>query len=179
MASYSIASDGTKTYYSRYERSGVLSMKAIFPDNFDVGKLVKLKGTGDKSALHGTNISSALTRQIFYACMMVILDHIAAGDIFVLPGTTGANISLKKTPVDEVKRMRKAGLFTDIDIVKSGFNIPRFTFDFGPKYTRKDRQIYVPKYIEQKAFRNVESGIIPWVIIRKTLNNDNTIRKYS
>lgn len=177
MASYSVDTSGKKTYYSKYERSGVLSMKSILPESKETTNLVKLKaGKGDKVAIHKATTGSTLARRIFYSCIEAILERVADGDVFILPGTTGAHILLKKTPDKEVKMMRQMGLFKDIDIIKTGLNIPRFTFDFGPKYTRRDRQIHVTKALSNRAYRNAEAQRLPWLLIRKILNNDNTFR---
>ena len=177
MATYKINDNGEREYFARFERSGVLYLKYIFPDDRNTtGKLLKTKNGGNLRDLYTSHTRSVLVRKIFYTFIMKVLKRVASGDLFLFPGTTGAHIVLKKTPDKEVKMLRQLGKFMDIDIVKAKFNIPRFTFDFGPKYTRKDRQIYVPKWLQQLAVKNVENGTIPWTLIRKRLGNADTVR---
>lgn len=170
---YSIDNNGNKKYYSNYTRVGVPTLTRIFPN--DPENTRKLLKRGDNSrkgklqTIYRTKDNSALIRKIFYVFLMKILSRVANGDLFILPGKSKANITLKAIPNDEVKRLRKRGKYMNIDIIKSGFLIPRFTFDFGPKSGKKDAQIYVGPKLQEKALKNAENRSLPWTIIPKIL----------
>ena len=180
MAQFSYGPDGEEIVHARFTRSGVLTMNYIFPnDRHTTAKLaVPKKGRkGTVLEAHGVTTYSKLVRQIFYHCITDILERVAAGEVFMLPGTTGANISLQKIPDREVRMLRQLGRYEDYDIVRANFIIPRFVFDFGANFTRKNRNIYVGKRIEAIAHENVMNNAIPWITIRKRLNYDNRIKR--
>lgn len=151
-------------------------MKHIFPTNSNTtAKLIirKPNSTGKLQTKHGVHDNSELVRQIFNRFMFKVMEKVANGDLFEFPGTTGASITLKSMPDERVKTLRQEGFLPDYDIVRAGFKIPCFFFDFGPKYNRKDRGIYVPKDLFSKALQNAEKGVLPWTFIPKSINHDN------
>jgi len=162
--------------YPKYNRLGVCTMKHIFPtDKNTTPKLLKRKN-GTKGKLqdkYKVHDNSELVRQIFNRFMYKVMERVANGDVFQFPGTTGANIAIKPMADDRVKELRQDGFLPDYDIAKAGFKIPGFFFDFGPRYARKDRGIYVPKDLFRMALKNAEDGVLPWTFIPKSLNHDN------
>ena len=173
MPTFSYGNDGEIIMYSKYTRSGVLTLHNIFPDDSTTGSLVqRKKDTPGIATTYGVTHKADLVIDIFVDCLKIVLRKVTEGDLFMLPGTTGAHIVLKKTPDKEVRLLRQLGKYDNIDIVKAKFNIPRYTFDFGYKSTRRDRQIAVPEELRQQAFRNVENGVIKWITLRKRLDDD-------
>lgn len=168
---YSIDANGNKKPYSTYTRVGVPTLTRIFPnDPENTKKLLKKAKNAHKGRLqdlYRTRDNAALIRKIFYTFLLKILKRVASGDVFILPGKSKANILLKQIPNEEVKNLRRRGKYMNIDIIKSGFQIPRFTFDFGPKSRKKDVQIYVGSDLQEKALKNAENRSIPWTLIPK------------
>lgn len=168
---YSIDANGNKKTYSRYTRIGVPTLTRIFPnDPENTKKLLKKSKDASKGRLqdlYRTKDNSALVRKIFYTFLIKILTRVASGDLFLLPGKSKASISLKQIPNEEVKALRKKGKYMNIDIIKAAFQIPRFTFDFGPKSRRKDVQIYVGSKLQKEAIKNAENRSLAWTIIPK------------
>lgn len=165
-----------KLSHTKYNRKGVCTMKHIFPtDSNTTAKLIKRKkeSKGKLQLKYGVHDNSELVRQIFNRFMYKVLERVVDGDLFKFPGTTGANITMKPIPDARVKVLRQEGFLPDYDIVKAGFKIPGIFFDFGPKYNRKDRGVYIPKDLFKKALKNTENGMIPWTCIPKALNYDN------
>jgi hypothetical protein len=176
MATFAYDDNGNKVQFARYDTSGVYNTKDLFPDNDEVKKLLKKKTKNiNLQKIYGHHHSQELVRRIFHIFMLKVLERVAEGDVFIFPGKTGANISLKPYDDDYVKGTRQAGKFKEIDIIKSNFKIPYFAFDFGPKYNRKERRLYVPKYITTKAFRNAENRSLKWSYVRKTLSHDSIV----
>lgn len=158
--------------YAKYTKKWACTLKAIFPeDPAATKKILKRKkdSTGKLLTIYNVHTNSQLVRMIFTNFLNIVLERVAEGDLFILPGKTRANISLKPIPDEEVRNMRQSGLYKDYDIVKADFKIPRFSFDFGPKYQRRDRGVYVPSTIMQKALKNAQNRQIPWTNIPKKL----------
>jgi len=177
MSQYVINEDGSTTTMSRYSRKGIKTLMAIFPESVETTKkyLKKKKSAvgvwlQDKYKLHD---NSALVRKIFYRFLLKVLARVANGDLFIMPGTTQANIALKQIPDKEVKLLRSRGFYDDYDIVRAGFKIPRFALDFGPRSRRRDLQVYVPPSLQLKALKNAENKRIQWTYLRKTFNDDD------
>jgi hypothetical protein len=151
-------------------------MKHIFPtDPNTTAKLLK-RNIGAKGKLqkkYGVHDNSELVRQIFNRFMYKIIERVSDGALFQFPGTTGAYIAIKPMADSRVRALRQDGFLPNYDIAKAGFKIPGFFFDFGPKYLKKDRGIYVPKVIFDRALKNAEDGVLSWVSIPKSLNHDN------
>lgn len=165
-----------KQNQSIYKRYGVCTMKHIFPTNKDTtAKLLKrVRGSkGKLQLIYGTHDNSELVRQIFNRFMFKVMSKVVEGDIFVFPGTTGAFIAIKPMKDERVKTLRQEGFLPEYDIMKAGYKIPGFFFDFGPRYSRNDRGIYIPKEMYKKALKNAENGLIPWTKIPKALVYDN------
>ena len=161
---------------ARYSRKGVSSTKEIFPATPDTAKklLKKRKAFEDVNLQkkYGVHDNSVLVRKIFARFLVKIMERVAAGELFMMPGITKSHITLKPIPDACVRKMRKRGLYADYDIVRAGFKIPSFQYDFGPYSSRKDVQVYVPRSIMQKALRNAENGQISWTHIPKTFDRD-------
>lgn len=168
---YSIDVNGNKKFYSTYSRLGVPTLTRLFPnDPENTKKLLKKSKTartGRLQDLYNTKDNSGLVRKIFYVFLLKIIKRVANGDLFLFPGKTNANITLKYIPSDEVKKLRQMGKFMNIDIIKSRFQIPRFTFDFGPKSNKKDMQIYVGPELHQTALKNAENGSLALITLKK------------
>ncbi len=161
--------------YSKYNRRGVCTMKQIFPTNSSTtAKLIKRKKDtkGKLQSKYNVHDNSELVRQIFNRFIFKVMERVASGDLFKFPGTTGAHITVKAVRDERAKAMRQEGLLPDYDIVKARYKIPGFFFDFGSKYLRKDRGIYVPKDLYAKALQNAENGVLPWTHIPKSKDYD-------
>ena len=181
MATYKYDENGNKVRVRRYEKLGAKSLVDIFPLEKSTSKLIK-KTPGDHGNLskkYRVQSLPKLVRLIFYNFMKKALLRVANGDVFVFPGKTGAYIALKRRSKEQTINFRQKGTYQNIDIVKARYNIPFFAFDFGPRYSRKDAEIYVPKYINDLAIKNVEENKIPWTTFRKQLRYDNNIRGYT
>jgi hypothetical protein len=176
MPNYRINEDGSKTILSRYAFKDVRTLASIFPMTQETSKkYLKRKKGYEKFALqkkYRFHDSSELVRAIFTTFLLKVLARVADGDLFIMPGSTRANIALKQIPDKEVRKLRQMGRFADYDIVKAGFKIPRFALDFGPNCRRKDLGIYVPPTLMQRALRNAENRQIPWIYLPKTYNKD-------
>jgi len=176
MPQYRINPDGSKTMLTRYSNKGVCSTKAIFPTTPDTAKkLLKKKRCCEHANLqkvYGVHDNGCLIRKIFARFMVKVMERVANGELFMMPGITKSNITLKPIPDDCVRKMRKRGLYADYDIVRANFKIPSFQYDFGPYSSRKDVRVHVPRSIMQKALRNAENGQISWTHLRKTYDRD-------
>lgn len=170
MPNYGITPEGT-VLYSRYVTHGVPTLKAIFPESQELaGKFIKTRKSFKGKIHHhyGCRTRSHLIRRIFSFLLDRIIDKVADGHIFMLPSSTEAHILLESTPDDEVRMMRQRGLFSDYDIVKAGFRIPRFALDFGPYDTSKMKvQIHVPKRYKDRAYKNAQEGKLPYTTLSK------------
>lgn len=171
MAQYIIDGNDNKII-SKFDFTGILTTKALFPNHWK-DYLKRKKGV--KCCLeHKYNLhdNSSLVRLIFTRFLVKVLTRVADGDLFMFPGGTKTHMTLKPIKEDQAKKLRQAGLFKNIDIVKANFKIPRFTIDFGP-YSRKfDFRVYVPRHLEDRSFRNAENGQIPWMNMPKTFDRD-------
>lgn len=168
MTAFSYGENGEKIIHSVYSKRGCMFITDIFPHDKDTtGKLIINKTGVNLEHKYKVQSKSRLVLKIFAELMLLIITDVAEGHLFKFPGKTEANICLRPMSDFRTKIVRQIGLFTDIDIVKSGFKIPRFTFDFGPKYLRKNRELYVPKRFEDRAFRNAENGMLNYTSIRK------------
>lgn len=176
MPQYKINPDGSKTMVSRYSRKGVSSLKEIFPATPDTAKkLLKKKKSCEHVNLqkkYRVHDNSVLVRKIFCRFLVKLMERVATGELFIMPGITKAHITLKPVPDEYVRKMRKRGLYADYDLIRAGLKIPSFQYDFGPYSSRKDVRVHVPRSIMQKALRNAENGQISWTHIPKTFDRD-------
>ena len=161
---------------SRYLHKGVCTLLEIFPRNIATSKkfLKKKKGHVSTSLqdIYGLHDNSDLVRKIFSRFMMKILTRISYGGFFEMSKFTKAHLVVKPIPDQLVKGMRQRGFYSDFDIVKSGFKIPRFTYDFGPYSRRKDILISVPIGLRKETLKRAENRQIQWTLIQKTFNRD-------
>jgi hypothetical protein len=181
MATYKYDKNGNKIPFMRYDKAAAKTLVNIFPLEKKISNLIKTVPSykGNLAKQYRVQSLPKLARLIFYNFIKKIMFRVAAGDVFVLPGKTGAYIALKKYKNDSVKKMRQMGFYDNVDIVKARFNIPYFAFDFGPRYPRLDAKVYVPRYISDIALKNVEENKIPWTQFRKQLRYDNNIRGHT
>lgn len=166
MAQYS--KDGE--VFARYSKRWACTLNYIFPeDPVATRKILKRRpdSTGKLLKIYNVHTNSQLVRMIFTTFLNKVLERVADGDLFKFPGKTEAHIVLKPIPDNEAQELRQRGYYDDYDIVKAGFKIPRFSFDFGPRYQRKDRGVYVPPELMQRALKNAENGQIPWTNLPK------------
>lgn len=176
MPQYSINTDGSRTIHSRYSKKGISTLKAIFPSTKETSeKYLKKKKESESVNLqkkYSVHDNSMLVRNIFSSFLLKILSRVSDGDIFMLPGATKANITLKQIPEKEVKKLRQKGFYSDYDIVKADFKIPKFSFDFGPYSNKRDVGIYVPSSIKNNALNRAQNKEIAWTYIPKTFDRD-------
>lgn len=171
MADYSIKG-GKKVVHSRYSKTGVLGIGAIFPNDKDLAKsLLQKKANLPKGTflkkIYGVENNSALIRRIYTTFLFKVLNRVANGELFVYPGKAMSNICLKTIPTNKIKELKSKGKYKNINLLLSDGKIPQFVFDFGPKHFRLDIPIYVPKELSEKAIKNAEEGKIPYQIIEK------------
>jgi len=176
MATYKYDENGNKVQMLRYEKMHAVTLADIFPLEQKVTKMLKKERwvTGNLAKQYRVQSLPKLVRLIFYTIIKKVLLRVANGDVFVLPGTTGAYIALKKLPDASARKILQKGRYSNYDIAKAGYVIPIFVFDFGPKKLRKDASIYVPRYISDIALRNAEERKIPWTTFKKRLDYDNS-----
>lgn len=143
----------------------------IFPPGREVGarfiKRSKNYPKGKVKAPSGAKDHAALARMIFKSFIAIIFKRIAAGDTFMFPGSTGSYIGLEPIPDNEIKKLRQSGKYTEIDIIKANFKVPRFILNFGPRNKIWNAQVHVPKAIRDIAFRNAENGGFSYIEFRK------------
>lgn len=173
---YKIDGNGNHVELSKYTRIGVPTLSKIFPnDNEVVKKLLKRSKNardGWLRSFYHTRSNSSLVRRILYVFILKVLHRVANGDMFVLPGRSQASITLKRTPKEIVKKLRQAGQYQNINIVRSGFEIPRFAFDLGPRSPKRDFRIYVGTELNNIAIKNAENMALPWTFIPKQKADD-------
>jgi hypothetical protein len=176
MSQYTINPDGSKKVFSRYTIKGVCTLNNIFPVSTKTTKKYLKKKKAFKDAQlqekYGLHDNSALVRRIFSTFILKMLARVANGDIFIMPGSTQANITLKPIPDKTIKKLRQRGIYSNVDIVRMQFKVPQFIYDFGPFSRRDDIGIHVPPVLKQHAFKQAENGQIPWMYIPKTFNRD-------
>ena len=167
MPQYGFNENGELEIYSEYTIKGISTTHDLFPKNAKTSKLLKIKNKQHFRDVYNMADKSAAVRRIFYDFLTLVLNELANGGMLVFPGKTGANISLKKISDESVKRLSREGKLVHIDIIKSGYIVPCFKFDFGPHSARSDRFIKVPLRIWKKAFINAENKTIKYTWFRK------------
>ena len=176
MPQYKLNPDGSKTIKTRFSTKGVCTLLEIFPRNTATSKkFLKRKKGYEKVGLqdiYGVHDNSDLVRKIFSRFMMKILTRISYGGYFEMSPYTKAHLVVKPIPDKLAKGMRQRGFYSDFDIVKSGFKIPRFTYDFGPFSRRKDILLSVPIGLKKETLKRAENREIQWTHIPKTFNRD-------
>ena len=163
MANYSHI-NGKKVIHSRYSKTGVLRLSAIFPDAKETTDLLQRKreSKGKLQTIYKVHNNSGVVRKIFYTFLFRVLEEVANGELFMYPGRTRANICLKPIAKDRVKVLKSKGKYDNINTIASGGKIPQFRFDFGPNTMRRDISIYVPKHLSDLAIQNAEEGKLTW-----------------
>ena len=169
MPQFGYGKNGELIFYSEYTIRGVDTVAEIFPSCKKTSKLVVTKDKQPIRDVYSLPSKTYVARKVFYDFLMLVFDKLTEGGMFVFPGKTEANISLRLMPEDSVKRLSSEGRLWGIDIIKSRYKVPYFKFDFGPSYARKDRFIKVPVKIWHKAFKNAEEGKIKYTYYRKIL----------
>ena len=163
-------------FQTRYVREGVCTLLEIFPRSPLTSKkfLKRRKGHvhGNLQTIYKTHDNSDLVRRIFSRFLMKILTRISYGGLFEMSKYTKAHLVVKPIPDQLARGMRQRGFYSDFDIVKSGFKIPRFTYDFGPYNSRKDVLVRVPTSLRNETFRRAENRQIQWTHIPKTFDRD-------
>lgn len=176
MPQYIINPDGSHTLKNRFSVKGVCTLLEIFPcERATSKKFLKKKKGHEKDNLqkiYGLHDNSYLVRRIFVRFLMKILTRISYGDVFEMSKNTKAHLVVKPIPDKLVQGMRQRGFYSDFDIVKSGFKIPQFTYDFGPYSRRKDFHISVPMTLKKETLKRAENRQIQWTHIPKTFNRD-------
>lgn len=176
MPQYSINPDGSKTIHSRYSNKGVCTLREIFPESIATSKkfLKRKKGYEKVSlqAIYGIHDNSCLVRKIFSRFIFKILTRISTGDIFEMSPYTKAHLVVKPMKDEVAKKVRQKGYYADYDIVKAGFKIPEFIYDFGPYSKRRDVKISVPITLKRETLKLAENRQIQWMYIPKTFNRD-------
>jgi hypothetical protein len=178
MSQYKNNPDGSKTMFSKYSNKGVCTLNYIFPTTPETSKkyIKKKKEYADVNLQlkYNQHDNSALVRKVFSRFLVKMLSRISDGELFMMPGITKAHITLKPIQDENVKKLRQKRKYADFDIVKAGFKIPYFTYDFGPYSQRKDVKIHVPIAIRQEVLKRAENRQIQWTHIPKTFNRDVT-----
>lgn len=161
----------------RYMKHEARSMAFLFPQTKETGRKYIKKRPEFKTGIalqdkYVVKDNACLARKIFSRFLMKVLTRVSQGELFVFPGCTQATITLKKTPDNEVKKLRQMGKFADYDIVAADFQIPRFRLDFGPKSRLRDMGIHVPPRIMSEALKRAENREIEWLYIPKNYGKD-------
>jgi len=154
---YSLNPDGSKNIISKYATTGVATLNKIFPNGKETASKYIKKRPGVKVKLqrkYRTHDNAEFVRLVYVTFLMKVLERVARGEVFILPGITGAHIHLKIDP----KTPR----------VKSEYLIPSFRLDFGPKNRFPDFGIYVPPRLYNEAVERSKKGQINWIVIPKT-----------
>lgn len=176
MPQFSYGTNGEIILHSKYSKRGVGTIHDIFEPGAKTSKLLKVKGNKslNKRAEYGNpERVSDIVNKIFIDYLLMVFDSVTDGNLFILPGKTNANIALKPVNPELLPEYRQQGSFTEIDVVKAQFKVPKLVFDFGPKYALRDRIIKVPRKYIHKAFKHAENGDIPWTYMRKVIKNDS------
>lgn len=168
---YKINEDGSHTIIAKNSNRGVLTLRQILKPGKEVWSKYLHRKPGVKGMLqkiYGTKTNDEIMRDIFVFFWARVTDRVAAGDMFLFPGKAKASMTLKKMPDHKVRWLRGQGLYTEIDIIKSGLVIPEFKIDLGPKSTMRDFTMYPPKKFREKAFRAAENREVTWQFVPKT-----------
>lgn len=102
-----------------------------------------------------------LVKQVFRECLRVILNDIISNNItFWLPtGKKKCNIHMKRVDGEAFKNLRKAGKWSDVNLLSSQFTGYELgLFMYGVRDPRV-KTIYVNKELKDKITRNVNSGM--------------------
>lgn len=165
---YTLSKDGNKKIHALYDRRYMPNGRDILPENVSTGNLIKWTGEGNAKVHFKIKSKASLARRIFTDFLLLILKLVAEGNTVMLFGKTDSYIALQSIPDDEVKKLRQMGRYSDYDIVRANFKIPRFVLDFGPNVLRQPAQIYPTKAIQNLALRNAEKGNFTYIEYRKT-----------
>lgn len=167
MPQYIRNSDGTKTIVGKFGLGGLPTVKDILPDGckgvskyIKAKKGVKVKKTIAKHYKRSNN--SELARSVVKFALEKILERVAIGDIFLVENNSNSHILLEPFPNEEVKNLRKAGAYKNVDMMKTNYRIPRFVLylndrEFNLRYRRIIR---VPKELAAKAIKALEDGLV-------------------
>ena len=154
---YSFNPDGSKNIISKYTTIGIATLNKIFPNGRETASKYIKKRPGVKVELqrkYHTHDNAEFVRLVYVTFLMKVLERVAQGEVFVLPGITGAHMHLKINP--------KTSRF------KSEYFIPSFRLDFGPKNRFPDFGVYVPPRLYNEAVERSKKGQIDWIVIPKT-----------
>lgn len=169
---YSIDENGDKIIHTMYEGYGMQTSATLFPSSDAAGTkklLKKAKGApkGKLQHMYKTINNAMIIRAIFYSFLSKLLLRVAQGDIFVFPGKTGSSICLKQIPDKEVKLLRQRGRYSNYDLIRADFKIPRFVLDFGPNSLKRDVQIYPGRALIKIAHKQAIERKLSWINIPK------------
>lgn len=90
---------------------------------------------------------------------MVLKDCIENGDSFELPLTNiKADIHVDRIHGEAFKNCRRAGMFQEIDFLKSNFTANRLQFTMHRKNMDCNKPIYVSRELKQKLIDNTNNG---------------------
>lgn len=154
---YTYNSDGSKKILGKYTTKGVATLNRIFPNDKETAQNYIKKRPGVKVELqrkYHTHNNAEFVRLVYTTFLMKVLEHVAEGEVFILPGKTGAHIHLKVNPKSHK--------------LKTDYFIPSFRLDFGPKNRFPDFWIYVPPRLYKEALERSKKGQIDWITIPKT-----------
>ena len=165
MPQYINNPDGTRTIVGQFGLGGLPTIKDILPNGckgvskyIKVKKGVKLEKTAAKHYKRSNN--SEVARAVVKYALEKILERVAEGDIFLVENNSNSHIMLEPFPDEEVKNLRKAGTYKNVDMMKTRYRIPRFVLylnnkEFNDRYRRIIR---VPKELAAKAIKALEEG---------------------
>ena len=161
MPRVSYGDDNELIFRSKYSHEGAYGMDDIFGRNYKTSRLVGYK-KHHSSKDYGKDVKYLVARMVFYDFILVMLEQLTYGGIFMFPGTSGAHIVLRKHKRATVNKLVDLGIISKQDMIRTNYVLPYFEFNYGPNIRRKPKMIKVPEMIMQKAYDNVLAGKVNW-----------------
>jgi len=158
--------NGELQFKSKYSHDGAYSIYDIYGENYKTHRMIKFK-KGSSYEDYGVSAKYLVAHMVFYDFLLLVLEDLVEGGMFIFPGKSEANISLKPYDATAIEKFLDLGLLSKRDVDKANKKIPYFEFDFGPRFKRKPKRVQVPRWLREKAIQNAINGKVNWIYYDK------------
>jgi len=164
---YTVDANGNIRVFSKYNRLGSITLVDILPNTKEISKLLVLKNNENFRNHYNRRNKAAVTRKILFDFLELVIYKLMSGGMFEMPTKSKANIVIKKLKEEGIRKYQSLGYIDTKGILASNYNIPVLKYDFGPKSTKKDRYIYLPKYFAKILMNNAADRNIKYTYYKK------------
>jgi len=164
MARWRYDSNGNKIFISKFDITGIATIKTLFPYGKNNNRFIHLKHPKTQSVHRNCryNDKLELIKHIFMHGFRLMLERVAKGDIYLLENSIGSHVLLQPYAEKEVKALRSHGAYRDVDMIKTRWRLPMFVFRIRPNTLTGefDRRISPTRKIAKIATMELEKGKI-------------------